>query len=49
MHKCKSNFGQGVGGGSEPFAQKILAKCSNVYETVKEKRGSYDALIKAYI
>ena len=31
-------------GGGEPFGQKILASCPNVYETVKNKRGLYDAL-----
>ena len=36
-------------GGGEPFAQKILTSCPNFYETVKRKRGSYDALTMAYI
>ena len=28
------------GGGSKPFAQKILASFPNFYDTVEEKRGS---------
>ena len=28
---------------------KILASCPNLYEAVEKKRGSYDALTKAYI
>ena len=35
-------------GGGKPFAQKILASCPNFYETVRKKRGSYDATTKAY-
>ena len=27
------------GGGGKPCAQKILASCPNVYETVEKKRG----------
>ena len=29
--------------GGKPFAQKILASCSNFYETVEKKLGPYDA------
>ena len=40
-HRSTSNFLSG--GGGKLFAQKILASCSNFYETVEKKQGPYDA------
>ena len=45
-HRRTGNFlPGGGGGGSKPFAQKILASCPNFYETVEKKRGPYDAIM----
>ena len=44
VHRRTGNF---LPGGA--VSPKILASCPNFHEAVEKKRGSYDALTKAYI